>query len=139
MLALLGLEDGYEHQGRVISEFLDEHAELPVARDREHLLELLGAAYKQLNAPVGRFALATLRVTTRAVRSGSPSDDRTYTGFLVRLGKLAQERDELSGQIAHLLEAVWFHGRSANDDATRALVVAAQGLVERAEALATGP
>ncbi|HEX4599407.1 MAG TPA: hypothetical protein VH278_16585, partial [Burkholderiaceae bacterium] len=67
MLAVLGLTDDFEHQGRVVSEFLEERVEPASARRLENPLQRLGAVYKQLNAPVGEFALATLRATTRAV------------------------------------------------------------------------
>jgi hypothetical protein len=139
MLAVLGLTDDYAHQGRVMSEFLDERLEPPAARTHERRLERLGAVYKQLNAPVGRFAYATLRITTRAVRSGSATDDSVYAEATKTLARLGEERDELSDEIARLLDAAWFHGRAASRDEIEALIDEAEEIIDRAEDLAGRP
>jgi hypothetical protein len=139
MLALLGLEDDYEHQGRVISEFFREEAEAPSARASERLLERLGRVYKQLNAPVGQFGLATLRAATRAIRTGSASDDRAYADTTSHLAALGGERDETSARIAHLLEGAWFRDRTADEDEVRRLIDEGQELIGRVEALAPRP
>ena len=89
ILALLGLKDDFEHQGRVLAEFLEERAEPPSVRRHKDLLGRLGEIYKQVNAPVGELGLATLRIATRAAASGSPSDDRAYAAVTDLLAGVA--------------------------------------------------
>src|SRR6266849_2276103 len=58
MLALLGLKDSYVHDGRVLSEWMEQRA-LPSAirQSRENFSEL-AEVYKQLNAPLGELGRA---------------------------------------------------------------------------------
>jgi hypothetical protein len=139
MLAVLGLTDDFEHQGRVVSEFLEERVAPASARRLENPLQRLGAVYKQLNAPVGEFALATLRATTRAVGSGSASDDSAYSETTRALARLGEARDELSSRIARLLDGAWFHGQAASADEVQVLIKEARDIIERAKDLATDP
>jgi hypothetical protein len=64
MLTLLGLQDGYVHDGRVLTEAIDEDA-LPVPlRQHKNTVGELVEVYKQINAPFGRLALDTLALTS---------------------------------------------------------------------------
>jgi len=72
VLAALGLHDRYQHDGRVLTEIL---ASLEL---RSETLAELMRRYTQINAPVGQLALATIKATTRAMRSGTSSDDDRY-------------------------------------------------------------
>ena len=93
----------------------------------------------RLNAPVGELALATLRATTRAARSGSPSDDRLYAAMTRSLAELERDRDEISGRIARLLDGAWFFGQAASADDVRDLIGEARKVIDRAENLASRP
>jgi hypothetical protein len=137
MLAVLGLTDDYEHQGRVLSEFLEEPAKAPSARQAAGQLEALGDVYKQLNAPVGEFALATLRATTAVAARGSTADDHVYADAVAALADLGQRRDDVSSRIGRLLDEAWFHGEPARGDDIRALIDQAQKIIERAKNLAS--
>jgi hypothetical protein len=136
MLALLGLTDDYSHQGRVISELLLERAEAAASRDDEAGLEELGRVYKQLNAPVGDFALATLRIATKGAASGSATDDSEYKRTAKLLASLGQARGEIAGRIEAVLEGAWFHGVAADPREVRVLTEDAAALIEVTQALA---
>ena len=58
MLSLLGLEDTYIHDGRVLIDQLDAWAVPQTLRAHRETLRRLGEVYKQLNAPFGEFARA---------------------------------------------------------------------------------
>ena len=55
----------------------------------------LESAYKQLNADVGVFGLATLQASTKALESTSPGD-ATYRSIEGALASWASERDALA-------------------------------------------
>ena len=74
MLALLGLRDDYQPDGRVLGEIIDPAALPPGMRSHQSLLLRLGRVYTQLEAPVGAFGLDTLQALTRALASDSPGD-----------------------------------------------------------------
>src|SRR5260370_7699494 len=101
ILALTGLQDDYATQGRVLFEVLHEDA-LPVSlRQHRGTLQDLAEVYKQLNAIVGQFGLATLMVSTRALEG----DDATYTSLEKQLQALGSRRDLVAGQMSALLNA----------------------------------
>jgi len=97
LLHLVGLQDDYQSDGRVITQLL--------TREPSALrgTELLGACYKQLNASVGTFGTDTLIAETAALHSGSASDDSSYAATETRLGKLADARDELAQRMKESL------------------------------------
>jgi hypothetical protein len=134
MLALLGLRDDYTHQGRVLSELFSERVESPLGGD-ERALEHLAATYKQLNAPVGAFALATLKIATRAAASGSSSDDSEYLATTNTLRELGAARERLTARIERVLDGVWFGG-ARHPGEIRELTAEADALIGAAEALA---
>jgi hypothetical protein len=128
MLALLGLRDDYAPDGRALSEI--------IARLRHrHVLTALGRAYTAIEAPVGPFALATLRAATVALASASPGD-RVYTRIERALARLGAERDSLGGQMRALLDGAAFDGKPVNDQQARALIRAAERLLAAAASLA---
>jgi hypothetical protein len=139
MLAMVGLADDYTHEGRVLSELLDEGAEAKAARSGERELEGLGRAFKQLNAPVGEFALATLAIATKGAASGSASDDAVYASTTKLLDGLGAARDRLAGRIALILEGAWFHSHPANLDEVRSLTAESELLIATTKALAAAP
>jgi hypothetical protein len=139
MLALLGLTDDYSHQGRVLSEILEERAEADAVRRSEAELEQLGRAYKQLNAPVGDFALATLAISTKAAASGSASNDAAYASVTHLLEGLGQARGHLTDRIETLLEDAWFHARTPDVAEVRTLTAECDALIASAQALAAAP
>jgi hypothetical protein len=128
MLALLGLSDDYGHDGRVLAEDLNFRALPRAMRDSLVSFELLAAAYKQINAPLGRLGLATLATSTRAL-SGS---DTTYNRLENRLTSLGDRRDALARQIIQLLEGAAFGNQRIDFGQTVRLLVQANRLLQQA-------
>ena len=98
ILDLVGLKDDYIHDGRVISEILQGYAR-PSAVKKSSSFVALAQMYKQLNAPFGEFAMATLRASTKALASND-AGDATYTSIEGQIQSLTTQRDALASQIA---------------------------------------
>ena len=73
ILSLVGLQDTYIHDGRVLTETIDDHAVPKRLRDHKNTLSEFAHIYKQINAPFGRLALASLKISTAALASGDES------------------------------------------------------------------
>jgi hypothetical protein len=138
MLSLLGLQDTYLHDGRVLAEPLFDWALPQTLRAHRETLLRLGAAYKQLNAPFGTFGMDTLVASTRAVKSGSASDDSTYTQIEGQLAALTGDRDALASQIRTALEGAAFSGKALNEQQAKDYIDQANAIIARAAALASG-
>jgi len=137
-LSLLGLQDDYIHDGRVIAEPLYDWAVPQTLRAHRETLLRLGAVYKQLNAPFGEFAKHTLVASTRALRSGSSTDDAAYTSIENQIGSLTSARDTLASQIRGALEGAAFDGVALNEQQAKGYIDQAQRLIDQAAALAAG-
>jgi len=99
MLHLLGLSDDYQSDGHVITQAL---ASVPPALA---LTARLAAGYDQINSSVGQFATDTLIADTKALSSGSSSDDTAYAREQAALLQLADDRDQAAQQIKDTLSA----------------------------------
>src|SRR5207302_8386829 len=64
----------------------------------------LGQLYKQINAPVGQFGLATLRASTAGLESGTPQNDSVFTTATQRLTELGGVRDQLAAEMSEVLD-----------------------------------
>ncbi len=136
MLALLGLDDPYVHDGRVLTGQLD-HGALPSAlRKHSGVVKKLGLTYKQLNAPFGAFAMNTLEASTKAIKSGSSSDDSRYTSIESQIQSLTASRDALASQIRDALDAAAFDNDSISKDQANTWIAQAQALIVQSAALA---
>src|SRR5438876_400185 len=115
MMALLGLKDDYQHDGRVLFELMTNKA-LPKAV-REHLsdYEKLARIYKQINAPVGLFGLTSLAISTQALESNTPGDS-TYIKLENELQTLTTQRNTVAGQMISILENASFGGSVASGE-----------------------
>jgi len=127
MLKVLGLRDSYVSDGRVITQALSgkkgHHDD-----DRDELLEELGAAYKQVNAPFGRFAKRVLRASTVALQG----DDTTYATLEKEISDLTVRRDALAGEIRAALDAQEFDGASIDRRRAHRWIERAEELIEEA-------
>jgi hypothetical protein len=132
ILALTGLTDDYAHDGRVLVEALRPTAIPPSLRSP--LVRSLGRVYEQLNAPFGAFGQDTLAASTRALHSGSATDDSAYTRTEARIEVLTTTRDALARRIAGELDAAAFAHRSVPP--LRAILQNAQAHILIAEARA---
>jgi hypothetical protein len=106
MMYLTGLQDDYEHDGRVISQILTS----PNSALGEPGVTSLGECYKQLNSSVGDFGAATIVASTNAIESTS-AGDATYNGVEGQLRGLEVARDHLAGLIKGELEAAAFQDK----------------------------
>ena len=135
MLDLVGLKDMYVHDGRVLIDQLHGWAVPQTLRAHRETLRRLGAVYKQLNAPFGTFAMDTLVASTRAIESGSPADDSTYTGLEGQIEALTAQRDALGSQIRAALNAAASGDAALNEQQAKAWIRQAQSLLAEAAAL----
>jgi hypothetical protein len=137
MLTLLGLQDDYGHDGRTIVEPLFDWAVPQSLRAHRATLLVLGAVYKQLNAAFGRFAMDTLRASTRALKSGSAADDSTYTATDSQIKTLTERRDALASQMKSLLHDAAFQGKAIDERQAIELIVKSEILMAQARFLAS--
>ena len=138
MLSLLGLQDTYVHDGRVLIEALDAGAVAQTLRAHRETLIRLGEAYKQLNAPFGDFARAALDVSTVALASGDDSSDATYTGLQATVAAWTDRRDAIATQMRAMLASAAFSGRAINEQQAKGLIDEAQALIDEAVSFAAG-
>jgi hypothetical protein len=134
MLSLLGLRDSYEPDGRVLTQ-----AFTTGSKGHSHhqaTLVVLGDVYKQITAPFGRFAGDTLAASTRALASGSATDDSHYTDVEGRIQALTQRRDAMAAQMRTLLTNAAFGPGHFDERQARRLIVQGIVLLAQGRALA---
>jgi len=136
MLTLLGLQDDYLHDGRVLLEPLAASAVPQSLRAHRETLLRLGTVYKQLTAPFGQFGMDTLVASTNAVKSGSTTDDSRYTTIETQIGTLTGQRDALATQIRSALEGAAFSGKALDERQAKSFISQAQALIAQAHQLA---
>jgi hypothetical protein len=137
VMALTGLHDDYQVDGRVLVEDL-KAGHLPKSlRGNENLVSALGSAYKQIEAVDGRFGMATLAASTRGIASGSAASDSTYTVTEAALSNLEQQRDRIASQIQQVLLGAEFGNHAVGPSAV-ALIAQADLLLAEANHLAKG-
>ena len=134
IIVLLGLKDDYAHDGRALTEDLDGWA-TPAAVKLNGGYDKIAVMYKQLDAAVGQFGLATLIVSTDAVASGNASDDSRYAALENQLSSLNTQRDALAVQMNGLLEKAEFGGQPITEQQAHALVTQGQSLLDQANLL----
>jgi hypothetical protein len=135
MLSLVGLEDTYIHDGRVLIDQLHDWAVPQTLRAHRETLRRLGEVYKQLNAPFGAFGMDTLVASTRAIKSGSALDDSTYTAIAAQIESLTVRRDALASEMRELLDGAAFGGKAINEHQAKHLIAQGKDLLAQAAAL----
>jgi hypothetical protein len=133
ILTLSGLSDDYSHDGRVITEILHPKAVPQSLRAHRETLERLGAAYKQINAPLGRFGLDVIKISDTAVRSTNEARYAQLSGALQQLG---DERNTIAARMRTLLEQAAFGNASIDEQVAKGLIAQADALLARADATA---
>jgi hypothetical protein len=133
ILTLSGLSDDYSHDGRVITEILHPKAVPWSLRAHRETLERLGAAYKQMNAPLGRFGLDVIKISDTAVRSTNEARYAQLSGALQQLG---DERNTIAARMRTLLEQAAFGNASIDEQVAKGLIAQADALLARADAAA---
>jgi hypothetical protein len=133
ILNLVGLKDDYVHDGRVISEVLEDSA-VPFAVRISPGFTVLSRTYKQLNAPFGAFGMATLRASTKALASND-SGDATYTSIEGKIQSLTTRRDALATEIKGALNGAEFKGQPINTLTALSLILRGNILLAEANHL----
>jgi arylsulfatase A-like enzyme len=135
MLVLTGLKDDYASEGRALVEEL-EHWALPdgVSDSGDEFVEL-ARRFKQINAPNADLGRTSLRISTRALASGSPGNDSTYINLENQLSDITLLRDDLAARMSAKLDAAEFHGQRISESEERELDLEAQGLLDIVHAL----
>jgi hypothetical protein len=133
ILELAGLKDDYVHDGRVISEILKGYA-VPQALKKSASFVSLAQIYKQLNAPFGAFAMATLRSSSKALASND-ANDSTYNSIEGQIQFLTTQRDALVAEMIGLLNGAEFNGQSFSDAQAQSLIAQGQALLNQANGL----
>jgi hypothetical protein len=136
LMVLLGLKDDYSHDGRALTEDMSGWAR-PAATKKSGGYIKVAQTYKQIDAAVGQFGLATLAASTRAIESGSSTDDSTYTNLEDQLISLTNERDALAAEMIGLLEGAEFGGQPISEQQAQSLAAQGQALIAEANALAS--
>ena len=72
--------------------------------------QALSAAYKQLDASFGRFALGTLHYDTGALATDAPGD-AAYQAAIAKLSACQAQRDALVPQIRAVIQGAETEGR----------------------------
>jgi hypothetical protein len=135
MLSLLGLTDDYVHDGRLLTEALvGQGVPAVIRKGGTSRFEQLGAAYKQLNASFGTFAMDTLKASTVALASND-ADDATYTTIEGQIRDLTAQRDALAAQIKAVLEGATFAGQAITTSTANSLISQANDLLAQAHDL----
>jgi hypothetical protein len=129
MLQLLGLSDDYQSDGHVITQALAV-VPAPLAAAAE-----LAAGYDQINSSVGQFATDTLIADSKALASGSSSDDTAYAAEQDALQQLADDRDAAARQMKNTLSAA-AAGTKPNHGQITSGLAHVRELLRRAAALA---
>jgi hypothetical protein len=134
LMLLLGLKDDYSHDGRALTEDLTGWAR-PDATSKSDGYLKVARMYKQLDATVGEFGLATLAASTRGIESGSPTDDSVYTNMESQISSLTSQRDALAAQMIGLLEGAEFNRQAITEQQAQTLVAKGQALLDTADSL----
>jgi hypothetical protein len=134
ILDLVGLDDTYVHDGRVLVDELDASAVPQSLRAHRETLRRLGEVYKQLNAPFGQFGMSTLDASTRAIKSQSPGDVIYDVGETL-IANLTASRDALAAQMRAALDEAAFGGQPLNEGDARRMIAQGQALIRVAATL----
>jgi len=131
-MELVGLQDGYVHDGRVITEVLNSKVLPKSLKSNTALLQQLGQAYKQINAPFGALGMASLTVSTVALSSNTPND-LTYLDAENQIEGWIVQRNSLATQMRTMLDDAEFGGQPINASDAKELIKEADSLIAEAQ------
>lgn len=134
-MALVGLQDDYSHDGRVLFEDLEGWAVPAALRNGRGLALQMAQLYKQINAPVGQLGLDSLEVSTQALESNDPLD-ATYTNLENQLIAINSQRDTIASSMIAMLENAEFSNQEIDKAQAKQLIRQAQALLDQVGSLA---
>ncbi len=138
LMALTGLHDDYQVDGRVLTQDLDTDRLPWSLRVNQSEVNRLGAAYKQIEAVDGQFAETTLAASTKGITSGDATNDAKYQAMEQALTTLDQRRDRIVSSIQDALLGAEFHNHPVTGHRTNELLRQANQLLADADHLARG-
>jgi hypothetical protein len=132
IMALVGLKDDYQTDGRVLIEALTKQATPKELSQHEDSTEQLAEVYEQLNAPFGTFGAETLKASTQAIES---TDDSTYNSIENQIATLTGQRDALAKTISAQLNGAAFDGTQLKEQDVKSEISQANALIAQATTL----
>ena len=130
ILSLAKLQDDYAHDGRVITEML-QNGVLPASlTTHAATLSALGAAYKAINAPTGPLGITTLtKWSTKALKG----DNATYAIYEAKINALTAKRNAIANKMIAMLEGAAFQNLDINESQAQTLIKEANDLLASVE------
>ena len=132
IMQLVGLQDDYVHDGRVMTEVLNPKTLSKSLKTNAKLLQKLGQAYKEINAPFGALASASLTFSTKAIMSTS-TNDQTYLHATNQIKSWIEQRDSIANEMKSMLEGAEFGNHPIDGSDAQELIRAADSLTQQAQ------
>jgi hypothetical protein len=138
ILSLVGLEDSYVHDGRVLFEAMDENV-LPLRlRGHKRTLPDLVNVFKQINAPFDQFALDSLSISTVALASNT-TNDTMYAALQSKITGFTSQRDAIADDMKATLDGSAFGDEVFDEVMARQLLNQGQALLDDVKRCAANP
>ena len=138
--AVLGLGDDYTDDGRVVTQVLSNQALPNELHEHSNTTEQLGAMYKALNAPFGKFALDTLVASTTAlVKPDTTAGNVAYDQIETKIANLTAQRNTVAGGIRAALNDAARGNAKLDEGSAKAWISQGQALLDAAAQLAATP
>ncbi len=135
ILALAGIHDSYVHDGRVIVTHLNPAVlPAPVASNLS-AYEALASSYKQLTAPFGAAATASLTVSTKALQGTDPT---AYSNYEAQMAAFITSRDALLTQIKSYMDNAVFNNGPFDPNTANTLASQANAMTAQMVSMASG-
>jgi hypothetical protein len=131
MLSILGLQDSYVSDGRVITQALLPSDYSPSLGADVTTVQALGDAYKQINSPFDVFPQCILSTSTIALQAS----DATYASLESQIATLTSQRDALATTIKNALNGAEFGNAVISSANAASWISQAQSLTASCNAL----
>jgi hypothetical protein len=139
MNAVLGLNDAYVDDGRVITQVLSNQALPNDLQQHGNTTADLGAMYKQIDAPFGKFGLDTLVASTAALQQpDTQAGNLKYDQIETKIANLTLQRNTLADSIRAALNGAAAGGK-LDESTAKDWITQGQALLDAAAALAASP
>jgi hypothetical protein len=130
MLSLVGLQDTYIHDGRVLTETIEERVQPVRLRGHTQMLNAFARVYKQINAPFGQLGADTLKISTFALASGDAGNDAVYMVLSNKMLNWTTQRNAVAREMRAMLDGAAFNDEVFDEVRGRQLVAEAHALLD---------
>jgi hypothetical protein len=131
MLSVLGLQDTYASDGRVITQALQASGYSSALSSNVTTIEALGDAYKQIQSPFDLFGQCILAVSTYALQA----DDATYASLESSIQTMTTQRNTLAATIQSALNGAEFGGTAISSSNASNWITQAQNIISSCNSL----